>query len=271
VFGELPIERYPLDHSCRQVGNPVLLTRVAHRDHVRIAHGLSDPASRLKRRLSVSSRAGSCWTICSAAAVPSSAGARYPLPTRRRRSGRRSDIPRIESRPGHQPGEVSARDSLPSTASIQPGTSQIALWGCLTRLTRCPTRICTRAGSRAPGARPRSASRRSRAMAERVQRLRAPRRSLIPPRRFAANARRTVFFDSRISRTEHPPGRLRQPPRGSGFARRRRLSSQVLLAKRSPGVTRREGGGCAILARSDSEGNQRARPSSERPLPAKAA
>jgi hypothetical protein len=45
VFGELPIERYPLDHPRRQVGNPVLLTRVAHRDHVRIAHGLSDPAA----------------------------------------------------------------------------------------------------------------------------------------------------------------------------------------------------------------------------------
>lgn len=32
VFGELPIERYPLDHPRRQVGNPVLLIRVAHRD-----------------------------------------------------------------------------------------------------------------------------------------------------------------------------------------------------------------------------------------------
>jgi hypothetical protein len=71
--------------------------------------------------------------------------------------------------------------------------------------------------------------------------------------------------------------RARRPLRCLGFRSPNRRTQQVLkpVAERrsDSGVApdAMPGGGCATLARSDSEGNQRARPSSERPLPAKAA
>ena len=56
---------------------------------------------------------------------------------------------------------------------------------------------------------------------------------------------------------------------GGGLQRKRTLLELEAAGKDGQGRTR--GGGCATLQGSDSEGNQRARPSTERPLPAKAA